>query len=117
MKVLKVVDDDNQPTPEQYVIISLDEYERAKRTAITPPKINLKQAGKMIGKETTWIVRNVLDVPKYRRELDVKHGGCVVYGKQGRGYEIEPLKFSDFFRRNFADIYNGAVPINKEAKK
>lgn len=114
MKLLQVVKDDGEEIPEKYVLIAESEYEKYQNQVLVPPKLNLKQVSRWLHKEPKWIIQNILDIPRYRRKLDINHGGCVYYSQgSGQSYEIEPTAFADFIRLNFADIWKNATPIKK----
>lgn len=115
MKLLQVVKDDDQVTPEKFILMSEDDFKKTQQKPIEPPNFNLKQLGKFMGKETTWIKDNILTSPRFRDRLDVKKSkdGCVWYGKSGAQYQIEPLRFKKFVTENFTEIYRYAKPVKK----
>ena len=114
MKILQIVEDDGAEITEKYVLLSETECRDYLQQSIDCPKMTLKQVGKWLHKSPAWLTKNILDIPRFRKKLDVIHGGCVYYGTgQGSSYEIEPVEFSKFIQQNFADIWKNAKKVTK----
>lgn len=93
------------PIPEDCVIIARIEYEELKKANDLGDTMTLEEVADRLNRSKKWVVDEVLKNPKFKRHLDIRHGGFVHY-EQGGGdkYIFLKSKTLDFIENNFSKL-------------
>ncbi len=91
--------------PPEYVVISKDEYDRLINSDDIGQWWTLKDVLSRINRQRSWFMENVINNPRYRKQLDVRRGGFVKYSTGGKdGYLFLASKTKLFLEENFSEI-------------
>lgn len=94
------------PIPADTVLISKVELEELKRNELTGVYWSMQDLEQRLNKGQAWIKENILFQPRFRKILDVEHGGFVFYPKaKGQNWSFHALKMAEFLDKRFADIF------------
>ncbi|WP_211653234.1 DUF771 domain-containing protein [Planococcus alpniumensis] len=92
--------------PAEYVLITKVEYEELKGNELRGVYWNIKELEKRTGRKATWLKENVLYPEKFRKVLDIEHGGFVAYPKtKGQPWAFQAKRMSDFLDERFSRIF------------
>lgn len=94
------------PVPADAVLISRVEWEELKRNELTGVYWAMKDLEKRINKKSEWIKENILYPSRFRKELDIEHGGFVFYPKiQGQNWSFQATRMAEFLEKRFNTIF------------
>ena len=93
------------PVPDDCVIIAKAEYEELIKANDVGDTMTLEEVAIRLNRSKKWVVDEVLKNPKFKRPLDIRHGGFVHY-EQGGGdkYIFLKSKTLDFIETNFSKL-------------
>ncbi|MED4172344.1 DUF771 domain-containing protein [Halalkalibacterium halodurans] len=92
--------------PSDLVVITKVELEELKRQELSGVYWNMKDLEKRVSRKSEWIKENILFPAKFRKVLDVEHGGFVFYPKtKGQNWSFQANKMSAFLDKNFNNIF------------
>ena len=98
------------PIPANMVLISKVELKQLKDNALAGVYWTMKDLENRTGKKQTWLKENILYQPRFKKQLDLEHGGFVYYPKnQGEKWTFHASKMADFLDKNFSKIHQKAV--------
>ncbi|MBB6692319.1 DUF771 domain-containing protein [Cohnella xylanilytica] len=96
--------------PEEYVLISRVELEQLKSNELSGVYWSMKDLERRISRKSEWIKENILYPPRFRKILDVAHGGFVYYPRsKGQSWSFHAQKMADFLNNRFYDIWTGGI--------
>ncbi|EPN9401573.1 DUF771 domain-containing protein [Enterococcus faecalis] len=91
--------------PENFVVLEKEEYESLKEYESVGRWWTLEDVQKHISMSKKWLTDNILNNPKFKKELDVKQGGFVKYPiAQGGKYLFLRSKTMQWLEENFSEI-------------
>jgi phage pi2 protein 07 len=92
--------------PSDLVVITKVDLEELKRQELSGVYWNMKELERRTGKKAEWIKENILFPTKFRKVLDVEHGGFVFYPKsKGQTWSFQANKMAAFLDKNFNCIF------------
>ncbi|MED4122638.1 DUF771 domain-containing protein [Halalkalibacterium halodurans] len=92
--------------PSDLVVITKVELEELKRQELSGVYWNMKDLEKRVSRKSEWIKENILFPAKFRKVLDVEHGGFVFYPKsKGQTWSFQANKMAAFLDKNFNCIF------------
>jgi phage pi2 protein 07 len=95
------------PVPEGSVLISKVELQELRRNELVGVYWNMKDLEKRINRSNEWIKEFILLPPRFRKILDVEHGGFVYYPKQrGQVWTFQAAKMAQFLDQRFHQIFS-----------
>jgi len=98
------------PIPANMVLISKVELKQLKDNSLVGVYWTMKDLEQRTGKKQTWLKENILYQPRFKKQLDLEHGGFVYYPKnQGEKWTFHASKMADFLDKNFSKIHQKAV--------
>ncbi|WP_404336437.1 DUF771 domain-containing protein [Planococcus rifietoensis] len=93
--------------PAEYVLITKIEYEELKSNELRGVYWNMKELEKRTGRQATWLKENILYPERFRKVLDIEHGGFVAYPKaQGQPWAFQARKMGSFLDERFSHIFS-----------
>ena len=93
--------------PAEYVLITKVEYEELKSQELRAVYWNMKDLEKRTGRQATWLKENILYPKKFRKVLDIEHGGFVAYPKtKGQPWAFKATGMQSFLEENFIRIFH-----------
>lgn len=92
--------------PEDQVIITRAEFNEYQELKDDGRWWNTKDVEDRYGHQMKWFKEKVFYVPRFKKQLDSKNGGCVHYSgnDDGRYWSFEPKRFKKFMEDNFPEI-------------
>ena len=96
----------NYVIPEQFIIVDRVEFESMK-LKLESIWITLDEALENLPFKKAWFRENILIVPKFRKRLDVKNGGCIDFPVSERGgrYKVHREMFRKWCDENLAEVF------------
>ncbi len=92
--------------PSDYVLISKTEFEELKQQELSGAYWSMKDLEKRTNKKHEWIKENILYPERFRKILDVSHGGFVFYPKsKGQTWSFHATKMAKFLDDYFREIF------------
>lgn len=94
------------PIPMDQVLISKVELKELQEQSLLGVYWTMKDLENRTGKKTEWIKENVLYPPKFKKILDVRHGGFVYYPQvKGEKWVFLASRMTSFLEDNFFSIF------------
>lgn len=94
------------PVPADQVLISKVELQELKEQQLKGVYWNMKDLESRTNKKSEWIKENILYPSRFRKKLDVDHGGFVYYPKsKGQTWAFQASKMADFLDKYFQQIF------------
>jgi len=94
------------PIPNDSVLISKVELEELKKQELAGVYWSMQDLEQRVNKGQVWIKENILYQPKFKKVLDVEHGGFVFYPKaKGQNWSFHAAKMADFLDKRFVEIF------------
>ncbi|TKC15707.1 DUF771 domain-containing protein [Robertmurraya kyonggiensis] len=94
------------PVPADQVLISKVELQELKEQQLKGVYWNMKDLESRTNKKSEWIKENILYPSRFRKKLDVDHGGFVYYPKsKGQTWAFQATKMADFLDKYFQQIF------------
>lgn len=92
--------------PSDYVLISKVELKKLKQNELVGVYWNMRDLEARTGKKHDWIKENILHPLRFRKVLDVDHGGFVYYPKvKGQTWTFLASRMAEFLDKNFQAIF------------
>lgn len=92
--------------PSDQILITKVEYEELKQQELTGAYWSMKDLEKRTNKKHEWIKENILYPERFRKVLDVIHGGFVFYPKsKGQTWSFHAVKMAKFLDDYFQEIF------------
>lgn len=96
------------PIPADSVLISRVELEDLKRNELIGVYWTMKDLENRIGRKNEWVKENILYPSRFRKILDIEHGGFVFYPKaKGQNWSFHAPKMAEFLDKYFTEIFKG----------
>ncbi|WP_099221879.1 DUF771 domain-containing protein [Listeria costaricensis] len=91
--------------PPEYVLVKKDEYENLLDERLNGRWWDMKKLVEHTNTSKDWLVENIFYQPRFKKILDVKHGGFVKYptGK-GSKWLFQAKQMCDFLDKFFPEI-------------
>lgn len=97
------------PIPADSIIISKVEYEELKMNELSGVYWSMKDLERRINRKSDWIKKHILYPPRFRKILDIEHGGFVFYPKtKGQNWSFHAPRMKEFLDRYFEQIFHSA---------
>lgn len=94
------------PVPENFILIEKVKLKELKQQSLLGAYWTMEDLEEKTKKKHEWIKENILYPSRFRRELDVQHGGFVFYPEvRGQVWSFHALKMSKFLDDNFNRIF------------
>ncbi|EJW16969.1 DUF771 domain-containing protein [Paenibacillus alvei] len=94
------------PIPEDSIIITKVEFLKLKECELAGVYWGAKDLEKRTGRRMDWLKENILYPSRFRKILDVEHGGFVSYPKvQGQAWAFQASKMAAFLDKYFNLIF------------
>ncbi|RUS47685.1 DUF771 domain-containing protein [Cohnella sp. AR92] len=94
--------------PSEYVLISKVELEQLKSNELIGVYWSMRDLERRTSRKCEWIKENILYPPRFRKVLDIEHGGFVFYPKsKGQAWSFQASMMADFLEKHFARIFKG----------
>jgi len=92
--------------PANQVIISKAEFNEYQSLKDSGKWWTSKDIEERYGHQMTWFKEKIFYIPKFKKQLSSKNGGCVHYSDvdDGRFWSFEPNRFKKFMEENFPEI-------------
>ncbi|MCR8635773.1 DUF771 domain-containing protein [Paenibacillus radicis (ex Xue et al. 2023)] len=95
------------PIPADSVLIGRVELEDLKRQELSGVYWSMQDLERRVSKGQVWIKENILYQPRFKKVLDVAHGGFVFYPKaKGQNWSFQASKMAEFLDKRFTDIFS-----------
>ena len=95
------------PIPADSVLISRVELLELKRNELSGVYWSMQDLEKRINKKCEWIKENILYPARFRKILDVEHGGFVFYPKsKGQVWSFMAINMAEFLDKRFNQIFS-----------
>lgn len=96
------------PIPADSVLISRVELEELKKNELSGVYWSMKDLELRTNRKNEWIKDNILYPSRFRKILDVEHGGFVFYPKaKGQTWSFQASKMAEFLDKHFSQIFQG----------
>lgn len=96
--------------PENFIVLERSEYEKLKEFESLGRWWTLDDVLQHISMSRKWLTDNVLNNPKFKKDLDVKSGGFVKYPvAQGGKYLFLRSKTMHWLEENFSNIMREVI--------
>lgn len=93
--------------PSDYVLVKKAEFEQLEADRLEGVFWTMKDLEQRTNKKQEWLKDNVLYQPRFKKELDVEHGGFVYYPKKsGEKWSFQASKMAKFLEENFYLIFS-----------
>ena len=97
------------PVPDGYVLIRKVEYMEYKELEKEKEQArwwSMTDLQRRLGKSSVWIRDNILLPNRFKKILDINHGGFVAYpSNKGQVWTFQASKMTKFLEEHFADIF------------
>lgn len=94
--------------PPDFVMIKKVELEELQQEKLCGVYWTMKDLEKRTNKKQEWLKNNILFVPNFKKELDVKNRGFVYYPRvKGEPWSFQASKMAKFLDENFYLIFGG----------
>ncbi|MDX8047595.1 DUF771 domain-containing protein [Gracilibacillus sp. S3-1-1] len=94
------------PIPSDKVLITKVELQELKENSLTGVYWNMKDLEKRVGKKQDWLKEHILYPPRFKKILDIQHGGFVYYPQsRGQTWTFQANKMAAFLDKHFIDIF------------
>lgn len=95
------------PIPSDLVLISKVELQDLKQQQLKGVYWTMKDIEKRINRKHEWIKENILYPSRFRKILDVEHGGFVYYPQtKGQAWLFHAIQMAEFLDKNFQQIFS-----------
>lgn len=94
--------------PPEYTLILTTDYNDLLKDNDVGTWWTLKEVCERTNRSERWLKDTILEVPKYKRDIDIAKGGFVKYPTGGKsGYLFLATKTKQFLEDNFVNILGG----------
>ncbi|EGP4958292.1 DUF771 domain-containing protein [Enterococcus faecium] len=91
--------------PEKFVLVEREEYDSLKKASAVGNWAKLETICNKTNVSKSWFITNVLQVPKYKKELSVENNGFVKYpSSKGSPYLFHESRMMEWLDKKFAEI-------------
>lgn len=94
--------------PPEYTVLLTADYEELLKNNDVGVWWTIKDVAERTNRSERWLKDTILEVPRYKRVIDIAKGGFVKYPSGGKsGYLFLATKTKQFLEDNFANILGG----------
>ncbi|MCM3536568.1 DUF771 domain-containing protein [Priestia endophytica] len=94
------------PIPEDSILVKKVELEQLKKNELSGVYWNMKDLEARTTRKSEWIKEHILYPSRFRKILDIEHGGFVFYPKtKGQTWVFQASEMAAFLEKNFQKIF------------